>query len=185
MSKRLNPTRSLLHCFLVPRLISVFTGRVREHLRMAGDLDLFDLDGRLEQFLEYLETKSVCVDHRRCISTESNGESMTGANWSWQRWKRTERFWTIFRLSWPHQEGNRHGTPRIKLVMVPRVHKSVSKCGSTDQWARDCSKMDDGSSNPKKRKSGAYAYGAWTCNILDNSRFEKCSNHLDDSMCLD
>ena len=29
------------HCFLVPRLISGLTGRAREHLRMAGDLDRF------------------------------------------------------------------------------------------------------------------------------------------------
>ena len=42
------------HCFLVPRLIS---GRAREHLRMAGDLDKFAVDGGLEQFLEYLKTK--------------------------------------------------------------------------------------------------------------------------------
>ena len=55
----------------------------------------------------------------------------------------------------------------------------------TDQWARDRPKMDDGSSNPKKRNLGAHAYGAWTCNIPDNSRFEKCSSHLDDSVCLD
>ena len=37
------------------------------------------------------------------------------------------------------------------------------KCGSTDHWARDCPKMDDGSSSPKKRNLGACAYGAWTC----------------------
>ena len=35
-------------------------------------------------------------------------------------------------------------------------------CGSIDHWARDCPKMDDGSSNPKKGNLGAYAYGAWT-----------------------
>ena len=45
------------HCFLVPRLISGLTGRAREHLRMAGDLDRFAVDGGLEQFLEYLKTK--------------------------------------------------------------------------------------------------------------------------------
>ena len=45
------------HCFLVPRLISSFTGRAREHLRMAGDLDRFAVDGGLEQFSEYLKTK--------------------------------------------------------------------------------------------------------------------------------
>ena len=45
------------HCFLVPRLISGLTGRAREHLRMAGDLDRFAVDGELEQFLEYLKTK--------------------------------------------------------------------------------------------------------------------------------
>ena len=58
------------------------------------------------------------------------------------------------------------------------------KCGSTDHWARDCPKMDDVSSNLKKRNLGAYAYGAWTCNIPDNSRAEKCLNHLDESVCL-
>ena len=43
------------------------------------------------------------------------------------------------------------------------------KCGSTDHWARDCPKMDDGSSSPRKRNLGAYAYGAWTCRTPDNS----------------
>ena len=47
------------HCFLVPQLISGLTGRAREHLRMAGDLDRFAVDGGLEQFLEYLKTKMV------------------------------------------------------------------------------------------------------------------------------
>ena len=50
------------------------------------------------------------------------------------------------------------------------------KCGSNDHWARDCPKMDDGSSNLKKRNLGAYAYGAWTCSNPDNSRDEKCSS---------
>ena len=60
------------------------------------------------------------------------------------------------------------------------------KCGATDHLACcDCPKMDDGSANPKKRNIGAYAYGAKTCNILDTSRVECCSDHLDDSMCLD
>ena len=45
------------HCFIVPRLISGLTGRAREHLKMAGDLDRFAVDGGLEQFLEYLKTK--------------------------------------------------------------------------------------------------------------------------------
>ena len=45
------------HCFLVPRLISGLTGRAREHLRLAGDLDRFAVDGGLEQFLEHLKTK--------------------------------------------------------------------------------------------------------------------------------
>ena len=66
------------HCFLVPRLISGLTGRAREHLRMAGDLDRFAVDGGLEQFLEHLKTKWVFVDHRkrewhsRSTSTRSN-----------------------------------------------------------------------------------------------------------------
>ena len=50
------------------------------------------------------------------------------------------------------------------------------KCGSTDHWALDCPKMDDGSSSPKKRNLGAYASGAWTCNNTDNSRDEKRSS---------
>ena len=54
------------------------------------------------------------------------------------------------------------------------------ECGSTDQL----SEMDDVSSNPKKRNLGAHANGAWTCNIPGNSRVEKCSNHLDESVCL-
>ena len=37
--------------------------------------------------------------------------------------------------------------------------------------------MDGGSSSPKKRNLGAYAYGAWTCNNTDNSRDEKCSSN--------
>ena len=45
------------HCFFVPRLISGLTGWAREHLRMAGDLDRFAVDGGLERFLEYLKTK--------------------------------------------------------------------------------------------------------------------------------
>ena len=45
------------HCFLVPRLISGLTGRAREQLRMAGDLDRFAVDGGLERFREYLKTK--------------------------------------------------------------------------------------------------------------------------------
>ena len=59
------------------------------------------------------------------------------------------------------------------------------KCGSTDHWARDCPKVDDGSCNPKKHNLGAYAFGAWACNIPDNSRVVKSSNHFDDSVCLD
>ena len=39
------------HCFLVPQLISGLTGRTRELLRVAGDLD------RFEQFLEHLKAK--------------------------------------------------------------------------------------------------------------------------------
>ena len=50
------------------------------------------------------------------------------------------------------------------------------KCGSNDHWARDCPKMHDGPSNPKKRNLGAFAYGAWTCNNSDKSRDEKCSS---------
>ena len=53
------------HCNLIPRLISGLTGRARKHLRMAGDLDRFAVDGGLEQFLEYLKTKWVFVDHRK------------------------------------------------------------------------------------------------------------------------
>ena len=55
MYKRASNPRD--HCFLVPRLISGLTGLAREHLRMAGDLDRFAVDGGLEQFLEYLKTK--------------------------------------------------------------------------------------------------------------------------------
>ena len=33
----------------------------------------------------------------------------------------------------------------------PSISQVCFKCGSTDHWARDCPKMDDGSSNPKKR----------------------------------
>ena len=41
---------------------------------------------------------------------------------------------------------------------------------------------DDGSSNPKRRHLGAYAYGAWTCSNTHSSRDEKCSS---DSICVD
>ena len=54
----------------------------------------------------------------------------------------------------------------------PSSSQACFKCGSNDHWARDCPKMDDGSSNPKKRNLGAYAYGTWTCNNPDNSRDE-------------
>ena len=40
------------------------------------------------------------------------------------------------------------------------------KCGSNDHRARDCPKVDDGSSNPKKRNLGAYAHGATILTIL-------------------
>ena len=40
------------------------------------------------------------------------------------------------------------------------------KCGQTDHWASDCPKIDDGSSSPRERNLGAYAYGAWTCSTL-------------------
>ena len=33
-------------------------------------------------------------------------------DWSWERWKRIERFWKTFRLSWPRQKGERQRTPR-------------------------------------------------------------------------
>ena len=58
----------------------------------------------------------------------------------------------------------------------PSSSQVCFKCGSNDLWARDCPKMDDGSSNPKKRNLGAYACGAWTCNNPDNSCDEKCSS---------
>ena len=61
----------------------------------------------------------------------------------------------------------------------PSSSQICFKCGSTDHWPRDCPKMDDGSSKPKKRNLGAYATGAWTCNIPDNSGIEKCSNHFE------
>ena len=54
------------HCFLVPRLISGLTGRAREPLRMAGDLDRFAVDGGLEQFLEWLKKNG-------CSSTQEEG----------------------------------------------------------------------------------------------------------------
>ena len=67
----------------------------------------------------------------------------------------------------------------------PSSSQVCFKCGSNDHWARDCPKMDDGSSNPKKRNLGAHAHGAWTCNNPDNSRDEKCSSDLFqvDSLC--
>ena len=58
----------------------------------------------------------------------------------------------------------------------PSSSQICFKCGSNDHWARDCPKMDDGSSKPKKRNLGAYVYGAWTCSKPDNSRDEKCSS---------
>ena len=38
------------HCFLVPCLICGLTGRAREHLRIAGDLNRFAVSSGLEQF---------------------------------------------------------------------------------------------------------------------------------------
>ena len=37
----------------------------------------------------------------------------------------------------------------------PSSSQVCFKCGSNDRWARDCPKMDDGSSNPKARNLGA------------------------------
>ena len=67
----------------------------------------------------------------------------------------------------------------------PSSSQVCFKCGLNDHWARDCPKMDVGSSNLKKRNLGAYAYGAWTCSNPDNSRGEKCFSDLFqmDSLC--
>ena len=67
----------------------------------------------------------------------------------------------------------------------PSSSQVCFKCGSNDYWARDCPKMDVGSSNLEKRNLGAYAYGAWTCSNPDISRGEKCSSDLFqvDSLC--
>ena len=69
-----------------------------------------------------------------------------------------------------------------QVMMVNRVRKFVS---SAVLWARDCPKMNGGSSNPKKRNLGAYAYGLWTCSTLDKLHDEKGLTQLDDSMCLE
>ena len=61
----------------------------------------------------------------------------------------------------------------------PSSSQVCFKCGSTDHWARDCPKMDDGSCNPKWRNLGAYANGAWTCSNTDSARDEKCFVRLD------
>ena len=67
-----------------------------------------------------------------------------------------------------------------ELATVLRIHRTVSSVVRLITGARDCPKMDGVSSNLKKRNLGAYAYGAWTCNIPDISSVEKCSNHLDE-----
>ena len=64
----------------------------------------------------------------------------------------------------------------------PSSSQVCFKCGSTDHWARDCPKMDDGPSSPKKRNLGACAYGAWTCSSTDSSLDEKRSS---DSLYVD
>ena len=74
------------------------------------------------------------------------------------------------------------GGGRLGACGGPSSSQVRFKCGSTDHWARDCPKMDDGSSNPKKRNLGASAYGAWTCSNSDSSRDEMCSS---DSFCVD
>ena len=38
----------------------------------------------------------------------------------------------------------------------PSISQVCFKCGSSDHWALDCPKMDDCSSNPKKRNLRAY-----------------------------
>ena len=63
-----------------------------------------------------------------------------------------------------------------ELVMAHQVLKSASSVVRMIIGRVIVQKMDDGSSNPKKRNLGAYAYGAWTCNNPDNSRDEKCSS---------
>ena len=74
------------HCFRVPRLIAGLTGRAREHLRMAGDLDRFAVDGGLEKFLEYPKTKlGICRAQEEGMAFKkyiyeikrARGESMT------------------------------------------------------------------------------------------------------------
>ena len=59
--------------FPVPRLISGLTGRAREHLRVAGDLDPFVVDGRLEQFLEHFKKNG-------CSSTTRGGNGIQEAH---------------------------------------------------------------------------------------------------------
>ena len=53
------------HRFLVPRLIAGLTGRERKHLRDAGDIDRFSVEGGLQQFPEYLKTKMGIRRHLR------------------------------------------------------------------------------------------------------------------------
>ena len=72
--------------------------------------------------------------------------------------------------------GNCKGRGRSRARDGPSSSQVCFKCGSNDHRARDCPKMDVGSSNPKKRNLGAYAHGAWTCSNPDNSRDEKCSS---------
>ena len=61
------------HCFLVPRLISGLTGQAREHLRMAGDLYRFAVDGGIRR------PQKECMAFKKyiCEIKRAKGESMT------------------------------------------------------------------------------------------------------------
>ena len=72
-----------------------------------------------------------------------------------------------------------------QFVMVHRVLKSVSSAVRLTIGLVTVQKLDDGSSNKKKRNIGAYANGSWICSIPNGSCVENCSKHHDDSTCLD
>ena len=59
-----------------------------------------------------------------------------------------------------------------ELVMVHRVLKSVSSVVRNDHWARYCLKMDDGSSNPKKRNLGGLRM--WCVDLQTRFKWTPC-----------
>ena len=117
----------------------------------------------------------VCSDKPagRGKGDSSSVKNVSGTKWSWHGWGSIGSG----RPSDSRGRGRKEkGRGRSGAHDISSSSEVCFKCGSTDHWARDCPKMDDGSSSPTKRILGAHAYGAWTCNNTDKFRDEKRSS---------